>query len=145
MDGRAYLETLLVLGLLLVNDAETEINLVGLFKVGLHAHDLGKGLLGQLEGAISIVEDADAVPQLGILKENPVRIVCPSRINDAVSLKGKDSTRAHLEITPIVDSLLISGIGLLEVVHHQETVACNLMDAISAGSTNDDHGLNLFR
>ena len=58
----AHLETLLIFGLLLVDDAETKVDLVGLLEVGLHAHDLGEGLLGQLERAETIVEDADAVP-----------------------------------------------------------------------------------
>ena len=51
-----------IFGLLLVDDAETKVDLVGLLEVGLHAHDLGKGFLGMLERAETIVEDTDAVP-----------------------------------------------------------------------------------
>ena len=43
-----YVETLVEFLLLLVDYAETEVDLVGLFKVGLHAHDLGESFLGVL-------------------------------------------------------------------------------------------------
>lgn len=63
----SYLETLRVLLLLLVNYAETEINLICLFEVWLHAHDLGESLFCVLERAIAIVEDTNAVPEFGFL------------------------------------------------------------------------------
>jgi hypothetical protein len=46
---------LLKLLLLLVYDAETEVDLVCLFKVRLHAHDLREGILGVVEGAIAVI------------------------------------------------------------------------------------------
>lgn len=64
---RAYLETLRVLLLLLVYYAQSKVNLIGLFEVWFHAHDLGKGLFGVLEGAVTIVENANAVPQFWLL------------------------------------------------------------------------------
>ena len=51
----SYLKTLLILLLLLVNYAQAKINLIGFFKVGLHSHDLRKGLLGVFERSISII------------------------------------------------------------------------------------------
>jgi len=43
------LETLLELLLLLVNYAKSEVDLICLFEVGLHAHDLREGFLGVLQ------------------------------------------------------------------------------------------------
>ena len=60
------LQTLLKLLLLLVDDAEAEVDLVRLFKARLHAHDLGEGLFGVFQRAIPIVENANSVPQLGL-------------------------------------------------------------------------------
>jgi hypothetical protein len=62
-----YVQTLIKLLLLLVDYAETEVYLIGLLEVWLHAHNLRKGLLGMLERAIAVVQDADAVPELGFL------------------------------------------------------------------------------
>lgn len=58
----SYLETLLIFGLLLVNYAETKVDLICLFEVRLHAHDLRKSLFRMLKRAIAIIENADAVP-----------------------------------------------------------------------------------
>lgn len=62
-----YLQTGRELLLLLVNDAETEIDLVGLLKARLHAHHLRKRLFGVLERAVAIVQNADTIPELGLL------------------------------------------------------------------------------
>lgn len=72
------LETLLEFLLLLVNDSESEIDLVGLLEVRLHAHDLRERLLGMLQGAITIIEDAYTVPQLGLLQR--VRTINADRL-----------------------------------------------------------------
>lgn len=61
------LQTLIEFLLLLVNDAEAEINFVGLFKVGGHAHDLRESFFGMVERAIAVVENADSIPQFGLL------------------------------------------------------------------------------
>jgi hypothetical protein len=58
---------LLVLLLLLVNYTEAEVDFVGLFEVGLHAHDLRKRFFGMLERPIAIVEDANTVPKFRFL------------------------------------------------------------------------------
>jgi hypothetical protein len=57
-----YVQALIELLLLLVNYAETEVDLVGLLKSWLHAHDLREGLFGVLEGPVAIIQDAYAVP-----------------------------------------------------------------------------------
>lgn len=62
-----YIKTLVELLLLLVYYAETEVNLVGLLKLGRHAHDLRKGLFGVVQGSIAIVQDTNTVPQLRFL------------------------------------------------------------------------------
>lgn len=54
--------------LLFVDDAKAEIDLVGFLEIRLHSHDLGKGFLGVLQGAISIVEYTDTVPELWFLR-----------------------------------------------------------------------------
>jgi hypothetical protein len=65
-----YVQALVELLLLLVNYAETEVDLVGLLEAWLHAHNLREGLFGMLEGPIAIIQDANAVPQLGFLCGN---------------------------------------------------------------------------
>ena len=64
-----YVETLVEFLLLLVYYAETEVDLVGFFKIGLHAHDLRESFLGVLQRAIPIVQYANAIPKLGFLVE----------------------------------------------------------------------------
>src|SRR6266566_1473221 len=70
---RAYLEALAVLLLLLVYYAEPEVYFVGLLEVGLHLHDLGESLLGVVQRSVSVVENADAVPELGLLWQRQFR------------------------------------------------------------------------
>jgi len=62
-----YIQTLVELLLLLVYYAEAKVDLVCLLEVGLHAHDLRESLFGMLQRAITIVQDANAVPQLRLL------------------------------------------------------------------------------
>lgn len=64
------IQTLLVLLLLLINDAQAEVNLIGLFEVGRHVHNLREGLLGMLERPVAIVENANPIPQLGFLDQS---------------------------------------------------------------------------
>jgi hypothetical protein len=61
------LKTLLKFLLLFVNYSKSEINFVGFFEVWLHPHDLRKCLLCVLKRAVSVIEDANAVPQFGFL------------------------------------------------------------------------------
>lgn len=61
------LKTLLVFVLLLVYDAQAEVDLIGLLKVGLHAHDLGEGFLCMIKRPIAVIEYTYAVPQFGLL------------------------------------------------------------------------------
>jgi hypothetical protein len=63
----AYLKTLLVLLLLLVNYAETKVDLIGLFEIRLHPHDLRKGLFGMFERPITIVQNSNTIPKLWFL------------------------------------------------------------------------------
>jgi hypothetical protein len=60
-------ETLRELGLLLVYYTESEVDFVGLFKVGLDLHDLRESLLGIVVAAIAVVKDTNSVPKHGIL------------------------------------------------------------------------------
>ena len=62
-----YLQALLELLLLLVDDAESEVNFIGLLEVRLHAHDLGEGFFSVLQRPISVIENAYAIPQFGFL------------------------------------------------------------------------------
>lgn len=62
-----YLQTLLVLRLLLVYYSQTEIDLICLVKLWRHAHDLGKCLFCMIEGSIAVIEYSDAIPQFGFL------------------------------------------------------------------------------
>jgi hypothetical protein len=64
-----YIQTLVELLLLLVYYAEAEVDLVCLLEVGLHSHDLRESLFSVLQRAIAIVQDANAVPQLRLLRK----------------------------------------------------------------------------
>lgn len=64
----AYLQALLEFRLLLVDYAQSEIDLVGFLEVWLHAHDLGERLFCVFQRAISVIQNPNAVPQLGFLE-----------------------------------------------------------------------------
>jgi len=66
----SYLKTLLVFLLLFVNYAQTEIDLVGLFKVGLHPHDLRKCFFGMLQRTITVIKNSNAIPKFRLLTWN---------------------------------------------------------------------------
>lgn len=55
MTPGTYLEGLVVFLLLLVDYSESEVNLVGLVKIGLHLHDLREGLLCMVQRAITVI------------------------------------------------------------------------------------------
>lgn len=83
-----HLETLSRLALLLVDDPEPEEDLVGLLEAwerggvrggadarlgvltGIHSNNTRECLLCVLETAVTIVENTDTVPQLGLLCDN---------------------------------------------------------------------------
>ena len=98
------LQTEAVLLLLLVDYTETEIDLVGLFKVGSHAHDLGEGLLGVLIRAIAVVQNTNTVPKARLLW-----------------------------IAKMVERLLVCRVCLLEVIHHKVAVTYPIMLVQSLG------------
>lgn len=78
-------ERLFIFSLLFVDDAETEKDFVRLVEVlsvvvsktcqktrrgkftFVHAKDRGEGLLGVIEGAVSVIEDANAIPEFWVL------------------------------------------------------------------------------
>ena len=82
------------LALVLVDDSETEVDLVGLVKVRVQVQHTHKRLFGVLQGAVSVVENANAVPQLG-----------------------------HVGVVQVVERPLVCGVSSLQVVHHQVAVA----------------------
>jgi hypothetical protein len=65
---QTYLETLRKFVLLLIYYTESEVDLIGLVKVGLNLHDLGERLLGIVVAAISIIENTNTVPEHGVLQ-----------------------------------------------------------------------------
>ena len=66
-DPPEAVQALGVFVLLLVYDSESEVDLIGLVECLVHAHDLRECFFSMLEAAIAIVQNADAVPQLGLL------------------------------------------------------------------------------
>lgn len=80
---KTYVQTGSVFVLLLVDYAETEVNFVCLVKIRRHAHDLGEGLFGMIEGAITVVQDTNAIPQFGLLITNgEYGVACQHRGQD---------------------------------------------------------------
>jgi hypothetical protein len=63
----AYLKTLLVLLLLLVNYTQAKVDFVGLFEIGLHTHDLRKRFFGMLKRSIAIIKNSNAIPKFWFL------------------------------------------------------------------------------
>lgn len=57
-----YLKTLAVFLLLLVYYTQAKVDFVGLFKIGLHLHDLRESFLGVIQRTVSIVQYANAIP-----------------------------------------------------------------------------------
>lgn len=104
---------------MLVNYAQAEINLVGLLKSWLHAHDLRERLFGMLKGAIAIVKDTNAIPELGFLCG--ISMECCNRVLET-----------YLWIGQVIQSLLVSRICLLQVVHHQVAMACKVRKSLAA-------------
>ncbi len=94
--------------LLLVYYTQPEVDFVCLFKVWRHAHDLRKGFLGVIQGAISVVENADSIPEFGFLP--------------GLELSSKASEHSPLDLE-VVEGLLICSVGLGEIVRHQVAVA----------------------
>jgi hypothetical protein len=63
-----YFETLIILLLLLVDDTQAKVDLVGLFEVRLHLHDLRESFLGVIKRSVAVVQYTDAIPQLWLLQ-----------------------------------------------------------------------------
>lgn len=80
--------------LVLVYDTETEVDLIGLVKVGIQVQHTHKGLFSVLQGAVTVVQDTNSVPQLG-----------------------------HIGVIQEVEGTLVGSVGPLQVVHHEVTVA----------------------
>ena len=68
--------------LLLVYYAEAEVNFVGLFKAGLHAHHLGEGFFRMLKRTVAVVENANAVPKLWFLDNVRTKLSLVNRACD---------------------------------------------------------------
>lgn len=62
MSQVSHLQTLVVFLLLLVDDTQSKVYLIGLFEIRLHAHDLRKCFFGVLEGTVAIIKYSNAVP-----------------------------------------------------------------------------------
>lgn len=67
-DQTTYLKGEIKLLLLLVYDAEPEIDLIGLFKLGVHLHDCREGFFSVFQGAVTIIQDTNAIPEFWILE-----------------------------------------------------------------------------
>lgn len=114
----AYVKTLVVLRLLLVYYAESEIDFIGLLEIGLNVHNLGEGLLGVVVATISVIENTDAVPEHRILY---VIRQCPGA-------RGQNGvTKTYLRVSEVDQGLLIGIVGLLKILRHQVTVSCRVL------------------
>lgn len=107
------LQTLIELLLLLVDDAQPEVDFVGFFKVGRHAHDLRKGLFGVIQRSVTIVENPDSIPQPRLLYGESVHACKSWRV----------VPNTNLGVPEMVQGLLVGRIGFLKIVHHQMAVA----------------------
>ena len=85
----------------------------------VHSEDGGEGFLGMIQGAVSVVKDADAIPQFWVLL-GMGRGLLAVNARRCEAKKGKGV--AYLWIGQEVESLLIGSVGLLEVVLHEVAV-----------------------
>jgi hypothetical protein len=67
----AHLQALVQLALLLVYDTETEVDLVGLLELRVHSQHGAERLLRMLERVVALIQNADAIPQVGVLSPVP--------------------------------------------------------------------------
>lgn len=88
------LQTLVKLLLLLVYDSQAEVDLIGLLEIGCHAHHLRESLFRMVQRTIAIIQDTDSIPQLGFLG-----------------------------VAQVVEGLLVRGVCLLQIIHHEMAVA----------------------
>jgi hypothetical protein len=131
--------------LLLVYDTKSKVDLVGLLKVWmtyfarqrcarcfpdprtwspltwLHTQNARESLLGVFQRSIAVVEDADAVPKLGVLSTGTRCRVSTGQIR--VAPTGCRASHTNLGVRQSVQGLLVSSVGLLQVVHHEVAVA----------------------
>lgn len=115
-NGVTNLQGLIVLLLLFVDYAEPEVYFVGLVEVRLHVHDVGKRVFGMVERSISVIQDADAVPEAGFLRR---------RVSASPPLAG--GGRTNLGVREMDQRSLVCYVGLLEIVHHEVTMSCLLL------------------
>lgn len=78
---RFYLQTLVVLLLLLVDNPQTKVYLVCFFEIRLHTHHLRESLFGMFQRAIAIVQDTNTIPQFGFLLPRLLVIHRGSRVD----------------------------------------------------------------
>jgi len=98
--GMMYLEALIKLLLLLVYNAKSEINLICLFKVGLHLHDLRERFFCVVKRSIPVIQYAYTIPELGFLQIT---------VSGAILSTSKE----YLWISEMVQCLLVCGVSLL--------------------------------
>lgn len=108
-----YFQTVDKLRLLLVDYTQPEVNLIGLIKVRLDLHNLGKGLLGIVVTSITIIQYANSIPKHRIL---------PKVSNESWYI---ESIKAYLGITQVYQRVLIGIVCLLEVLRHEEAMPCH--------------------
>lgn len=72
----AYLQALLKLLLLFIDNAKSEVDLVRLFKVRLHSHNLRECFLSMIERSVTVVQNPNSVPKLRLLRVVRVRGSC---------------------------------------------------------------------
>lgn len=85
---------------------------------GLHANHARESLFGVFKAAIPVVQDSDAVPELGLLSkgvgDERRKRVC----------RAESSRKTHMRVRHVVQRLLIRAVRLLQVVDHEEAMAC---------------------
>lgn len=58
----SHIQALVELRLLFIYYTESEVNLVGLFKIGLDCHDLRECLLCIIIASVPVIQNANAIP-----------------------------------------------------------------------------------
>lgn len=110
---RTYLERLVVLLLLLVNYPKSEVDFMGLVETRVHCHDIGKGFLRMIKRAEAVVQNTYTVPESRFLGTS-VSATCKAGLTAGIT---------DLRTTQALQSVLVGIVGLLEVIHHEETVS----------------------
>ena len=59
---------MLVFALLLIDNSETKVDFIALLEFWVHFQNRSEGFFSMLKGTVSVIENANSIPQVGVLQ-----------------------------------------------------------------------------